>query len=81
MYDLTLTADERQAFDWVGDRYNSGKVADLLTRLHPGRSGVGRRRRDHVRDPRTCRLADQRSCRGGGLLLGMLRPGLGGQAQ
>ena len=30
MYTLTLTADERQAFDWVGDRYNSGKVADLL---------------------------------------------------
>ena len=30
MYNLTLTADERQAFDWVGDRYNSGKVADLL---------------------------------------------------
>ena len=21
---------ERQAFDWVGDRYNSGKVSDLL---------------------------------------------------
>jgi hypothetical protein len=30
MYALTLTADERRAFDWVGDRYNSGKVADLL---------------------------------------------------
>ena len=30
MYSLTLTADERRAFDWVGDRYNSGKVADLL---------------------------------------------------
>ena len=30
MYSLTLTSDERQAFDWVGDRYNSGKVADLL---------------------------------------------------
>jgi hypothetical protein len=26
---LTLTADERRAFDWVGDRYNSGKVAAL----------------------------------------------------
>jgi hypothetical protein len=26
---LTLTATERQAFDWVGDRYNSGKVPDL----------------------------------------------------
>jgi hypothetical protein len=30
MYTLTLTADERRAFDWVGDRYNSGKVASLL---------------------------------------------------
>ena len=30
MYSLTLTAEERQAFDWVGDRYNSGNVANLL---------------------------------------------------
>jgi hypothetical protein len=30
MYTLTLTADERRAFDWVGDRYNSCKFADLL---------------------------------------------------
>ena len=30
MYTLILTADERRAFDWVGDRYNSGKIADLL---------------------------------------------------
>jgi len=30
MYVLNLTADERRAFDWVGDRYNSGKVARLL---------------------------------------------------
>jgi hypothetical protein len=30
MYSLTLTADERRAFDWVGSRYNSDKVADLL---------------------------------------------------
>jgi hypothetical protein len=30
MYSLTLTANERRAFDWVGDRYKSGKVADLL---------------------------------------------------
>jgi len=30
MYSLTLTPDERRAFDWVGSRYNSGKVADLL---------------------------------------------------
>jgi hypothetical protein len=32
---LTLTADERQAFDWVADRYNSGKVADLLIECIP----------------------------------------------
>ena len=38
MYSLTLTADERRAFDWVGYRYNSGKIADLLARLHPRRS-------------------------------------------
>ncbi len=30
MYKLTLTETERRAFDWVGDRYNAGKVADLL---------------------------------------------------
>jgi hypothetical protein len=30
MYSLTLTADERRAFDWVGNRYNSGTFADLL---------------------------------------------------
>ena len=30
MYSLTLTSDERRDFDWVGHRYNSGKVADLL---------------------------------------------------
>ena len=30
MYTLTLTAEERQAFDWIASRYNSGKVADLL---------------------------------------------------
>jgi hypothetical protein len=35
MYDLTLTADERRAFDWVGNRYNSGKVADLLVDCIP----------------------------------------------
>jgi len=35
MYSLTLTADERRAFDWVGDRYNSGKVADLLVDCFP----------------------------------------------
>jgi hypothetical protein len=35
MYILTLTADERRAFDWVGDRYNSGKVADLLLDCMP----------------------------------------------
>ena len=35
MYTLTLTADERRAFDWVGSRYNSGKVADLLSDCLP----------------------------------------------
>ena len=25
MYSLTLTADERRAFDWVGDRYNRAR--------------------------------------------------------
>jgi hypothetical protein len=35
MYSLTLTADERRAFDWVGDRYNSGKVAELLMDCFP----------------------------------------------
>jgi len=30
MYSLMLTAEERRAFDWVGGRYNSGKVAGLL---------------------------------------------------
>jgi hypothetical protein len=35
MYTLTLTSDERQAFDWVGSRYNSGQVADLLLNLIP----------------------------------------------
>jgi hypothetical protein len=30
MYTLTLTRDERRAFDWVGDRYNAGRVAELL---------------------------------------------------
>jgi hypothetical protein len=35
MYSLTLTADDRRAFDWVGDRYNSGKVGDLLIECIP----------------------------------------------
>jgi hypothetical protein len=30
MYTLTLIADERRAFAWAGDRYNSREVADLL---------------------------------------------------
>ena len=38
MYSLTLTADERRAFDWVGARYNSGKVADLSAQLPARRS-------------------------------------------
>jgi len=29
-YSPTLTKEERRAFDWVGDRYNCGKVAGLL---------------------------------------------------
>ena len=35
MYTLTLTADERRAFDWVGSRHNSDKVADLLMYCMP----------------------------------------------
>jgi hypothetical protein len=35
VYTLTLTADERRAFDWVCDRYNSGKVARLLLDCMP----------------------------------------------
>ena len=31
--------DERRAFDWVGDRYNSGKVADLLMDCIPEARG------------------------------------------
>lgn len=33
MYELTLTASERRAFDWVGDRYNAGAIAGLLAGL------------------------------------------------
>lgn len=35
MYSLTLTSDERKAFDWVGGRYSSGDIADLLIDLLP----------------------------------------------
>jgi hypothetical protein len=35
MYSLTLAADERRALDWIGSRYNSGEVADLLVDLIP----------------------------------------------
>jgi hypothetical protein len=35
MYSLSLTSDERDAFDWVANRYNSGQVADLLLDLIP----------------------------------------------
>jgi hypothetical protein len=35
VYSLTLTSDERQAFDWVANRYNSGQVADLLSDCLP----------------------------------------------
>jgi hypothetical protein len=31
MYQLILTAEERRAFDWVGDRFNAGQVASILT--------------------------------------------------
>jgi hypothetical protein len=31
MYTLTLTRAERNAFDWIGDRYNAGEVYRLLT--------------------------------------------------
>lgn len=30
-YELTLTKGERDAFDWVGGRYNGGEVSRLLT--------------------------------------------------
>ena len=30
MYQLTLTKGERDAFDWVGNRYAAGEVARLL---------------------------------------------------
>jgi hypothetical protein len=35
LYTLTLTADERREFDWVGDRYNAGAVAHLLVGCIP----------------------------------------------
>ncbi len=35
MYTLTLTAEERRAFDWAGDRYAAGAVADLLRECIP----------------------------------------------
>jgi|GEM_PF-3387367 len=38
MYTLTLTPDERRAFDWVGDRYTAGAVADLLRDCIPEES-------------------------------------------
>lgn len=30
MYTLTLSKDERAAFDWVGNRYAAGEIGDLL---------------------------------------------------
>lgn len=30
MYQLTLTREERRAFDWIGDRYPSGKWYYIL---------------------------------------------------
>ncbi len=36
MYKLTLTHDERAAFDWVGYRYNAGEVAALIWEEYRG---------------------------------------------
>lgn len=36
MYRLTLTAEERRAFDWIGDRYETGgPVARMLSDYMP----------------------------------------------
>jgi hypothetical protein len=35
MYHLTLTKGERDAFDWVGNRYAAGEVAKLLLDCMP----------------------------------------------
>lgn len=36
MYKLTLTKDERSAFDWIGNRYRTGNaVAQLLIQCIP----------------------------------------------
>lgn len=35
MYTLVLTQDERKAFDWVGDRYNTGRISDLIDACAP----------------------------------------------
>ncbi len=35
MYHLTLTKGERDAFDWVGNRYVAGEVARLLLDCMP----------------------------------------------
>jgi hypothetical protein len=35
MYQLLLTKAERDAFDWVGDRYAAGEVARLLLDCMP----------------------------------------------
>lgn len=38
MYSLTLTGEERDAFDWVGNRYSTGDdVADILKSCIPER--------------------------------------------
>ena len=41
MYSLALAADERRAFDWVGDPCNSGKIANLLVGCIPEDRGWG----------------------------------------
>lgn len=38
MYRITLTQDERSAFDWVGHRYCAGNVASLLLDCIPADS-------------------------------------------
>jgi hypothetical protein len=38
MYTLTLTANERQAFDWVGGRYAAGRIAAILGECMPANS-------------------------------------------
>jgi len=83
MYTLTLTADERRAFDWVGDRYNSGKVASLLRDCIPedrewsDDGDITFTIPEHIAWEIN-ELAEEEGRR---ILLGMLRAGTQGQAQ